>query len=128
VTGHRFQDVWKEQCAAARRVREQHGVLSALDYLIDEKLMTYAETAARRAEFARELPSFFAEIRSIFSPEEIRLYLEHLERIDSQEEEALAAERGNDDLTIETPEERTARKQRLTWLKELLTANILGTA
>ena len=72
MTGHRFQDIWKEQCEAARGVREQHGVVSALDYLIGEKLMTYAETAVGRPEFARDLPRFVAEIRSIFSSEEIR--------------------------------------------------------
>ena len=66
MTGHRFQDIWKEQCEAARGVREQHGVVSALDYLIGEKLMTYAETAVGRPEFAHELPRFVAEIRSIF--------------------------------------------------------------
>lgn len=40
----------------------------------------------------------WAEIRSIFSPEVVRLYLEHLERMDSQEGEAVTAEGGNDDL------------------------------
>jgi hypothetical protein len=29
---HKFQDIWKEQCAAARNVRVQYGVLSSLDY------------------------------------------------------------------------------------------------
>jgi hypothetical protein len=28
---------------------------------------------------------------------------------------------------IETPEQRTARRARLTWLKELLTGSVLGT-
>ena len=42
MIARRFQDIWKEQCEAARGVREQHGVVSALDYLIGEKLMTYA--------------------------------------------------------------------------------------
>lgn len=53
MTGRRFQYIWKEQCEAARGVREQHGLVSALDYLIGEKLMTYAETAVGRPEFAR---------------------------------------------------------------------------
>jgi hypothetical protein len=127
MTGRRFQDIWKEQCEAAHGVREQHGVVSALDYLIGEKLMTYAETAVRRPEFARELPRFVAEIRSIFSVEEIGLYLEHLERTDAQEEEALSAEGADDDVTMETPEQRAARRARLTRLKELLTASVLGT-
>jgi len=128
MTGRRFQDIWKEQCEAARGVREQHGVVSALDYLIGEKLMTYAETAVRRPEFAREMPRFVAEIRSIFSVEEIRLYLEHLVRMDAQEEEAFSAEVADDDVTIETPEQRAARRARLARLKELLTATVLGTA
>jgi hypothetical protein len=127
MTGRRFQDIWKEQCEVARGVREQHGVVSALDYLIGEKLMTYAETAVGRPEFARELPRFVAEIRSIFSAEEIRLYLEHLERMDAQEEQGLSAEPADDNFMIETPEQRTARRARLVWLKELLTASVLGT-
>jgi hypothetical protein len=125
MTGRRFQDIRKEQCEAARGVREQHGVVSALDYLISENLMTYAEVG--RPEFARELPRFVAEIRSIFSAEEIRLYLEHLERMDAQGEEALSAEPADDDFMIETPEQRTAGRARLARLKELLTANVLGT-
>ena len=70
MTGRRFQDIWKDQYEAARGVRGHHGVVSALEYLIGEKLMTYAETAVGRPEFARELPRFVAEIGSIFSAEE----------------------------------------------------------
>ena len=128
MTERRFQDIWKGQCEAARGVREQHGVVSALDYLIGEKLMTYAETAVRRPEFARELPRFVAEVRSIFSVEEIRLYLEHLERMDAQEEEAFPADAADDDVTIETPEQRAARRARFARLKELLIVSVLGTA
>lgn len=102
-------------------------MISALEYLIGEKLMTYAETAVGRPEFARELPRFVAEIRSIFSAEEIRLYLQHLERMAAQEEEALSADPAHDDFIVETPEQRTTGRARLAWLKELLTASVLGT-
>jgi hypothetical protein len=127
MTGHRFQDVWKEQCEAARNVRDAHGVVSALDYLIGEKLLNYAEAAATRPEFARELPRFVAEVRNIFSAEEIRLYFDHLERMAALEDEHSSAEE-DDDLFSETPEQRVAAQARLTQLKELLTSNILGTA
>lgn len=90
--------------------------------------MTYAETAVRRPEFARELPRFVVEIRSIFSMEEIRLYLEHLQRMDAQEEEAFSVDAADDDVTTETPEQRAARRARFARLKELLTASVLGTA
>ena len=84
--------------------------ISALDYLIGEKLMTYAETAVGQPDFARELPRFVAEIRSILSAEEIRLYLQHLERMDAQEEHAPSAEPGDDDFMAETVDQRTARR------------------
>jgi hypothetical protein len=128
MTGRRFQDIWKEQCEAARGVRERHGVDSALDYLIGEKLTTYAETAITRPEFARELPRFVAEIRSIFNTQEIRLYLEHLERMHALEDEELSTDLTDDDVTIDTPEQRAAVRERLVRLKELLTSTILGTA
>lgn len=127
MVGRKFQDIWKEQCEAARGVREQHGVVAALDYLIGEKLMTYAETAVTRPEFARELPRFVGEIRNIFSAEEIRLFTEHLERMDAQEDEAVSPEPADDDMMTETPEQRAAARERLARLKELLTTSVLGT-
>jgi hypothetical protein len=63
MSERRFQDIWKEQCEAARDVRERHGLVSALDYLVGEKLMTFAESASTRSEFACELPRFVAELK-----------------------------------------------------------------
>jgi hypothetical protein len=76
-------------------------VVSALDYLIGEKLMDYAEMAVRRPEFARQLPSFVAEIRKIFGAEEIGVYVEHLERMHALEDQALSTESPGDDVCIE---------------------------
>jgi hypothetical protein len=89
---------------------------------------TLSETAVRRPEFARELPRFMAEIRSIFSVQEIRLHLEHLERMDAQVEEAFSVEDADDDVTIETPEQRPAQRSRFARVKELLATSVLGTA
>ena len=91
MAGHRFQDIWKEQCEAACTVRDQYGVVSALDYLIGKKLLGYAEAAVTRPEFARELPRFVAGVRNIFSAEEIRHYLDHLERMADFEDELVPA-------------------------------------
>ena len=44
-----------------------------------------------RPEFARELPRFVAEVRTIFSAEEIRLYLDHLERMAAFDDEQAPA-------------------------------------
>ena len=128
MTGHRFQDIWKkEQCEAARCIRDHHGVVAALDYLIGEKLLNYAETAVARPEFARDLPRFVAEVRDIFSAGEIGHYLDHLERMAALEDELAPAEEDGDFL-METAEQRTATRARLAQLKGLLTSNILGTA
>ena len=125
----RFQDIWKEQCEAARDVRERHGLVSALDYLVGEKLMTFAETASTRSEFARELPRFVAEVRRMYDADEIRLYLEHLERMQVANEGALAAEPDDDDdFSHSSPEQRAKDKERLANLKSLLTLRVLGTA
>jgi hypothetical protein len=121
-----FQDFWKEQCEAARAVRDQHGVVAALDYLIGEKLLNYAEAAVTRQGFARELPRFVAEVRDIFSAEEIGHYIEHLERMAAFEDAEPPTE--DDDLFMDTPEQRALAPARLAQMKELLLSNMLGTA
>jgi len=123
---HKFQDIWKEQCAAARSVRAKHGMLSALDYLVGEKLLTYAETAVTRPDFARELPRFVAEVRDIFSGEEIRHYLDHLERMAAIEDEQ-AENEDDGELFGDSPDQRAAKRARLAQLTELLTSPVLGT-
>ena len=75
-----FHMIWIEQCAATEDIRDKFGTKNALDYLIGEKLFTFVETAEKDPDFARELPAFVAAIQRLFSAEEIRSYLDHLER------------------------------------------------
>ena len=42
----RFEKMWTGQCKATNGIRRRFGVKSALDYLIGEKLTTFAEAAA----------------------------------------------------------------------------------
>jgi hypothetical protein len=51
-----------------------------LDYLIGEKLFTFVMASEQDSEFAAQLPAFVAAIQRLFSAEEIRAYLDHLER------------------------------------------------
>ena len=125
MTEHKFQ-VWKQQSVAARSIRVQHGIVSALDYLIGEKLLTYAETAVTRPEFARELPRFVAEVRDIFSREEIMHYLDHLQRM-TEIEDKQASNEDDDDFLRDSAEQLAAKRVRLAQLKELLTSTVLGT-
>lgn len=127
----RPQDVWIGQCAAARGIRNQQGIVSALDYLIGEKLMTYAEIAAVRSDFARELPRFVAEVRAIFSKEEIAAYLEFFERVLADGEQVaaeMAAGVESENDLVDRPEAWAEQQRLLVGLKELLTAEQLGTS
>ena len=55
------------------------GSQSALDYLIDEKLFTFVAAGEQDLLFAAKLPAFVAEIRRLFTAQELREYLDHLE-------------------------------------------------
>jgi hypothetical protein len=117
VAEQKCHDICKDQWAAARSVRARRGILSALDYLIGEKLLIYAETAATRPEFARQLPRFVAEVRHIFSGEEAQ-----------ELPGSSRAHGGDDDFLGDSPDQRAAKRARLARLKDLLTLPVLGTA
>ena len=70
--------VWKKQCQATRSVRQRFGLKSALDYLVSEKLLNFAEAAEKHPEFAAELPRFQAAVWGIFHPYELAGYLASL--------------------------------------------------
>ena len=74
-----FHKIWFEQCAATEDIRGQFGAKNALDYLIGEKLFTFVMASEQDSEFAAQLPAFVAAIQGLFSAEEIRAYLDHLE-------------------------------------------------
>ena len=46
----RFEKIWVKQCRATRGIRRRFGAKSALDYLIGEKLATFAQVADCRPE------------------------------------------------------------------------------
>ena len=62
----RFEKIWVEQCRATRRIKKQFGVKKALDYLLGEKLLTFAETAEDQWQ---------AEVWNVFNPYELAGYL-----------------------------------------------------
>jgi len=78
-----FHTVWIAQCEAAREIRARWGTRKALGYLIGEKLVESLRMAERTPEWRKQLPMFVAEIKQIFSPEEIRGYLDSIRRVGS---------------------------------------------
>jgi len=71
----RFEKVWIEQCRATKAIRRRFGAKSALDYLIGEKLMMFADAAKDDPKFAKELPRFLAAIWQMFNQYEIIGYI-----------------------------------------------------
>ena len=67
----RFEKVWAEQCGATKRIKRKVGAKSALDYVIGEKLITFADAAEAHPQFAKELPRFLATVWRIFNEYEI---------------------------------------------------------
>lgn len=71
----RFEKIWRKQCAATKGIKRRFGAKSALDYLIREKLMAFAEQADQEPEFAKELPRFLAAVWQIFNEYELAGYV-----------------------------------------------------
>ena len=71
----RFEKVWTGQYRATKGIKRHFGAKSALDYLIGEKLTTFAEAAEEHPEFAQELPRFLAAIWRLFNEYEIAGYV-----------------------------------------------------
>jgi len=71
----RFEKIWVDQCRTTKVIKKRFGAKSALDYLILEKLVTFAYYAEREPSFARELPKFLAAIWRVFNQYEIAGYV-----------------------------------------------------
>ena len=108
----------------------RYGLKAAFDYLVAEKLLNFADAAALDPEFARELPRFVARVRGLFTPQEIRTYLDRIESEQSESDADIEKARfgEEDELIIESPASAVARARRFAIIKELLTSAELGTA
>jgi hypothetical protein len=71
----RFEKIWVKQCRATKGIRRRFGAKSALDYLISEKLLLFAQEAERQPKFAAELPRFLAAIWQLFNQYELAGYV-----------------------------------------------------
>jgi hypothetical protein len=115
-------DIWKEQCEAAQSIGAKYGLTAAFNYLVGEKLMNFLDVASRHNDFARELPQFVAEVRRLFTADEIRANLAQIEGASDENDVDLF----EDDLCDETPSAAEERVRQIMLVKELLTATTLG--
>ena len=109
TTERRWHEIWPEQCEAAETIRLRHGVESAFDYVVGEKLLNFAEVAAEHREFAQALPQFVSRVRGMFTPEEMET---HLARTERRRREMEAGERHVHAEEMETHLARTERRRR----------------
>ena len=66
--------LWREQCAAALRIRQRFGLDRALIYLVSEKLLTAVGKVDRDGVGLAEVWGFANEVNTIFTPDELREY------------------------------------------------------
>jgi len=118
--------IWVEQCDAAQTIKARFGLTAAFDYLVGEKLMSFASAASRHPDFAQELPRFVSEVRRMFTPDEIGAQLAQIER--SQNDGKVDVLEEEDDLLREGPATVAERVRQFILVKELLTAPMLGTS
>ena len=125
MTERSWQHVWMDQCDAAEGIRLRFGLAEAFDYVVGEKLLNFAEAAARDPDFARELPRFVSRVRSMFTADEIR---SHLARIECARRESMVTDVELDELDQEDPGLLAERHRQFELVKELLTVPALGTS
>ena len=125
TTERRWHEIWREQCEAAGSIRLQYGIASAFDYVVGEKLLTFAEAAEEHPEFARALPQFVSELRRMFTPEEID---EHPARVESARLQRAVETMDVYDPELDDLATSEAEARRFEFVKELLTAPALGTS
>lgn len=117
-----FEKIWQAQCDAARTIKARYGDAAAFDYLVGEKLLHFVSAAARRPEFAGQLPSFVSEIRKIFGADELPARLYVLEQ--RLEAEAGEQNEANDEMPTSARSDLAYLRQ----VSDLLLSRQLGTA
>ena len=89
--------------------------------------MNFASVAHDHPVFASELPRFVSEVRRMFSADEIRTQLARLER-EETERDAENGDPDEDEVQYESPAKAAERARQFDTIKELLTADVLGTS
>ena len=127
MNDRKMHEIWKEQCEAAHDIKLRYGLQAAFDYVVTEKLFNFISAAADHPEFARELPRFVSEVRRMFTLDEIRTHMARIER-EQQAKDAASSEDDEDETFRESPATVAARTRQFAIIKELLTAQELGTS
>jgi hypothetical protein len=129
MTGTKFHKIWVDQCDACATIRAQYSLSAAFDYIVAEKLANFAEAAITNPEFARELPTFVAEVRRLFKAEELQAEMARHDRRSmaaDRERDHDRADPDDDDPFAEFLAATTSNPSHFIAIKELLFAPVLG--
>jgi hypothetical protein len=111
--------IWQSQCEATKRIRRRYGLERALDYLVGEKLLQYAQFCEHDAKLAPALAAFVAEVKRLFSMQELRDYLDGLEHQKALEAELPQDEEG----PLDSLQARQAVRERVSWVKAMVSGS-----
>ena len=121
----RVTDIRIGQCEAAGRITQRLCAEPDFDYIVVERLASFAWTAPKRPEFAQALPGFVLTLRRMFVPEETRENFARFDRLPRDMEEAAEEE---PEPSIEDPKVIAERARQPGFLKELPSAPALWTS
>ena len=114
-------EIWTDCCKATVDIRVRHGVPAAVDYLVGEKLMVFAQMGESDPQFLAELPAFSQKIRSMFTSEQIAEYFARADDADRVEPDIFKGATPED---IEALEESFAddrrNAERRQWVRAML--------
>jgi hypothetical protein len=115
------RELWQGYCEAAPGIRERFGLANALEYVVGEKLMMFAQMAESDEGFRAELPAFCERIRCLFTRGEIQGHFESAEREPVIDADLLeeASEEEAEELRERLADERRDRERR-SWVKAMV--------
>jgi hypothetical protein len=112
---------WQDYCKVAPEIRERHGLAAAIEYVVGEKLMAFAQSAETDEVFRAELPAFCKKIRQLFTMAEIERFFETVEmnsRVESDLFKGATAEEAEE--LREIIEDARRDRERRSWVKAML--------
>lgn len=73
-----YPERWIEECEVAARIRDNLGVETALDYLVQEKFLNFLNRSEQDTSWAAHIPGYVIVIKALFEPRALEKYLRKL--------------------------------------------------
>ncbi len=115
------REQWQQCCEVTPDIRTRFGVDAAIDYLVGEKLMTYARSGEGHPDIVAELPAFAQRVRQLFTSVEIRAHFARAEHAALVEPDILKGATADEVEDFEDlVAERKSDRDRRAWVQAML--------